>query len=158
MTETISTSGLTLAVIDMQPEGFPYAQWIIGPVVAEILSAKKRGDAIALIRYNLVIAGAIAPAVLNATYGYDRLLRVDKSRVDGSAELLAACETPPAHPTQVFRLCGVCTDECVIETAHGLATRLPQARIEVVKAACESWQGKRFDWSKFARLPNVIPV
>jgi hypothetical protein len=157
MNESCSTPDGILAVIDMQPDGFPYARWITGPVVGEIVQAKQRGDAIALIRYNLVIAGEIAPAVLQATADYGRLLRVNKLRVDGSVELLDACHAAEL-PTSVFRLCGVCTDECVSATAHGLGRMLPQSRIEVVKAACDCWQGKRFDWSQFSKLPNVIPV
>lgn len=146
----------TLVVIDMQPLGFPYARWLIGPVLQQIQRAKALGHGIVLVRYLSSLAGPIAPELINAVAGYDRSRPATKKLPDGSQEILAACATELS--TGRFRLCGVTTDECVTKTAHGLARSCPQSRIEVVKAACDCWQGKRFDWSKFSQLANVIPV
>jgi nicotinamidase-related amidase len=150
-------SDATLVVIDMQPECFIYARWMVKPVLAQMQEAARQGQGIVLVQYAVGLEDAIAPAILQAFRECPRQALAVKTQEDGSDKVLAACLEANLS-TSRFRICGVTTDDCVTKTAHGLALLCPSARIEVIKSACECWQGNRYDWSSFSHLPNVIPV
>jgi nicotinamidase-related amidase len=155
--EAAAGADATLVVIDMQPDCFLYARWMINPVVAQMREAARQGQGVVLVQYVVGLADEIAPQVLQAYTEFSRRALAVKTQEDGSAEVLAAC-MDAGLSTNRFRICGVTTDDCVTRTAHGLARLCPAARIEVIKSACECWQGNRFDWSNFSHLPNVVPV
>jgi hypothetical protein len=145
-------------VIDMQPECFFYARWVLKPVLAQMHEAERQQQGIVLVRYEIAdLDTEIAPDILQAYDQFSRRALATKTQRDGSEQVLAACAEANLC-TSVFRVCGVTTDECITETVHGLARLCPAARIEVIMSACESWQGKRYDWSRFSHLPNVFPV
>lgn len=151
-------SDATLVVVDMQPECFLYARWVIQPVLAQMHEAARLGHGIILVRYEIAdVNTEIAPEIMRAYEQCARRAPATKTKRDGSEEVLAVC-TLANLSKNLFRVCGVTTDECITQTAHGLARLCPTARVEVIKSACESWQGKRYDWSGFAQLPNVVPV
>jgi hypothetical protein len=149
----------TLVVIDMQPDCFLYARWKIKPVCELMRETTRLGQGIVLVPFIIndpKLSLDIAPAVVEAFEACPRRALAPKFQEDGSDKVLAACKQANLS-TNLFRLCGVTTDECVTKTAHGLALLCPSARIEVIKAACEGWQSN-YDWSRFSQHPNVVPV
>ena len=145
----------TLIIIDMQP-GFPLSCSVRRGVEAEILKAIACGWAVVIVEFATDAAGNTHASLLKLLDGYVHYTLVYKTKEDGSDVVLEALQRL-TYPTQLLRICGVMTDICVQQTAAGLATALPAARIEVVKSACTT-AIQPYDWSTFKRPNGLILV
>ncbi|MBX9685047.1 MAG: isochorismatase family protein [Candidatus Obscuribacterales bacterium] len=155
MNNTDAQAKYVLVVIDMQ-YGFRASQSEaqIEAVAAEIEAAIELGRPIVVLEYKKYPATNERLIALLAGR-YDKYAIAVKKDDDGSEELIDACiehEFPGGH----FRVCGVNTHWCVTSTVLGLAEKLDESLIEVVKAACNDEDGN--DWEKFPKLANVVLV
>lgn len=114
-----------------------------------------------IVEFDIECAGSTDPALMSMLAGYPHWKLVKKKAEDGSLEVIesvAEAGMSTACPFPGFRLAGVTTDDCISKTAHGLAQRLPDCLVEVIKDACFNWQGSRFDWSQFSRAANIVLI
>jgi len=156
-----SCSRYTLVVVDMQP-GFKAsldADTLMG-VLDEIRAAMAARMPIIVLQACAEICGNTLDAVINLLRTYDLNLWVVQDKIrrygrdfsgsDGSFEVMEAVEILE-FPSDRFRLCGVNSDVCVFLTAMVLNKELPDARIEIVKRACNTqWVEKDKQWDSWA--------
>ncbi|MGD9680877.1 MAG: hypothetical protein AB7W16_06820 [Candidatus Obscuribacterales bacterium] len=150
-----------LVVIDMQPDGFPLARSVLRQVMQAIAHAMASSWLVLIVEFDIECAGSTDPAIMSMLAGYPRWKLVKKSAEDGSLEVIEAVTEAgmsTVRPFPGFRMAGVTTDDCISKTAHGLARRLPDCSVEVIKDACFNWQGSRFDWSRFSRAANIVLI
>lgn len=157
MKETTIDCGATLApyvlvVVDMQL-GFCASlnEATIDAVAGEIEKAKSAKLPIVILEYAKY--PKTHERLLQMVDGYDKLAIETKPENDGSTELLEAC-IGNEYFQNVYRICGVNTLACVQSTVLGIADRLEDSRVEVVKNACNDETGANV-WHKFAKRPNV---
>lgn len=151
-----------LVVIDMQ-EGFCASrdQRTVYFVKQEILRAKKAGMAIIIVEFDPEAdkMGNTHSEITDLLNGYDRTATVSKSANDGSEEVIEAC-LDNGFWMEDFRICGVNSDACVLETVTGLLERVSSCDITVVQDACNCMTGESNDvWVEdYPSLPvTVIP-
>lgn len=120
-------------------------------VAAEIRSARAANHPIVILEYAKY--PATHERLLQLVEGYDKVAIETKREDDGSEELLEAC-IGNEYFQNVYRVCGVNTLQCVQRTVLGVADRLEDSRIDVVKDACNDEEGSDV-WHKFAHRPNV---
>ncbi len=137
--------GPVLVVMDMQP-GFPASQDAITQwfVKQEVTRAREEGRSIIIVEYDPHEMGETYDSIKSLIEGYDLAKIISKSGDDGSSEILKLCEAK-GFSTQSFRMCGVNSDACLLESIQGLAEKLPQCRITVVQDACNCLTGKNND-------------
>jgi hypothetical protein len=154
-------SRYTLVVVDMQP-GFKAsldADTLMG-VLDEIRAAMAARMPIIVLQTMVDVYGNTLDAVMNLVRTYDDKLWVVQDKIrrykrdfsgsDGSYEVMEAVEVLE-FPGDHFRLCGVNSDVCVFLTAMVLNKELPDARIEIVKRACNTqWVEKAKQWESWA--------
>jgi len=152
MNKTTSTAPYILVVIDMQP-GFRASlnEATIDCVAGEIRAARAANLPIVILEYAKY--PATHERLLQLVEGYENVAIETKREDDGSEELLEAC-IGNEYFQNVYRVCGVNTLQCVQSTVLGVADRLEDSRIEVVKSACNDEEGPNV-WHKFAQRPNV---
>lgn len=141
-----------LVLVDMQA-GFraSLSERTVGAVENEILRALSLKLPIVILEYKKY--PATHERLLAHLEGkYDRYAITTKLDDDGSEELIETC-LEHGFPGGHFRVCGVNTHACVERTVVGLAEKLDESRVDVVKAACNDEDGNR--WAKFPRLANV---
>jgi hypothetical protein len=148
----------TLVIVDMQ------TFWLqqltqeardstLSVVLNEIDDAKAVGAAIILLEY----AGydATHPAIHERLKGYARWEAhpepVLKSSVGGGKEVMKAC-TDRGYSTKRMRLNGIYTDQCVLQTAVGLAAFDNVSVDVVVDACCTTKTG--YNWAAY--LPQLV--
>jgi len=139
----------TLVVVDMQT-GYFHANWVLSEVLADIRDAQCKGWNIILLWYETECGGLVLDQVRAAAPSAPI---VAKNQEDGS-DLVIAAARKKHFTLSHLRVCGVMTDVCVKATANGLAASLPEACIEVRKAACLCCF-TNYDWSTFALHPNI---
>ncbi len=137
--------GPVLVVMDMQP-GFKAAQDAITQwfVKQEVTRAREEGRPVIIVEYDPHEMGETYDSIKSLIEGYDRGIIISKSDDDGSAEILRACEAK-GFMTASFRMCGVNSDACLLETIQALAGKLPLCSITVVQDACNCLTGKAND-------------
>lgn len=141
----VACLGPVLVVMDMQP-GFPAAQDAITQwfVKQEILRAREEGRPIIIVEYDPHEMGHTFESIASLIEGYDLADKIAKSNDDGSAEILKCCNDM-GFPIASFRMCGVNSDACLLESIQGLVDKLPQCRISVPQDACNCLTGKNND-------------
>jgi len=137
--------GPVLVVMDMQP-GFPAAkdaitQWF---VKQEVARAREEGRPVIIVEFDPHEMGHTFDSITELVEGYDLAVVITKSGDDGSTEILAAC-AKKGFSTQSFRMCGVNSDACLLESIQAMAQKLPECRITVVQDACNCLTGKSND-------------
>lgn len=151
------TLGPVLVVIDMQP-GYPASQDAITQwfVKQEIARARQANQLILIVEYHAHEMGETYPAIMELVEGYDRAVVVSKDGDDGSAEILQACAAR-GFSLHSFRMCGVNSDACVLESVQGLVDKQPGCSITVVQDACNCLTGRANDvwYEDFPAIPNV---
>lgn len=159
----------TLVVIDMQPL-FTADSNTISNVVREVMLARQRQNRIIFlwipyfsVFQSEMFAGTY-PAILKAVQGYDQAHWNETTKLiqDGSREVLQTCARKD-FPSKRFRLCGVNTDMCVLDTVKGLlAVNAPRIEaIEVVKDACRTSNSKTDNtkvWQLFPTDPRLTII
>jgi len=152
----------TLVIVDMQP-CFSAANdpQTLDAIAAEILKAKERRMPIVTLEIDCFSPmqdernPRTHKRLRKLLEGYS-LHRMEEKRFnDGSWAVLYALDRFDVEP-RCFRVCGVNTDACILDTVLGLAKKLPKGRIFVVKDACNS-SHNRDCWDKFTP-PNVFVV
>lgn len=116
--------------------------------IREITLAMERQAGILFLEFNMfgeTLPDVVAP-VMQARY--KRSITAIKDERDGSVFVRKAVQDR-AFYSEWFRVVGVNTDQCVLETVRGIRAWFPQARIEVVADACES------DWNHQAGLMEI---
>ena len=146
----------TLVIVDMQSRGFPLARSAMRGVKREVENAMARGWHIIVVEYDLECAGETDSDLLLLLSGYARWHRVKKAQEDGSKEVVEHC-AEHGLSTEMFRIVGVMTDECVAKTASGLVGLLSGCTVEVVKSAC-ACAFSRYDWNTFPQHQRILPV
>ncbi len=131
--------------MDMQP-GFKASQDAITQwfVKQEVTRAREEGRPIIIVEFDAHEMGETYESIKSLAEGYDRAVTISKSSDDGSKEILKACEAK-GFSTQTFRMCGVNSDACLLESIQGLVEKLPECRITVVQDACNCLTGKAND-------------
>lgn len=137
--------GPVLVVMDMQP-GFTAAQDAITKwfVKQEVTRAREEGRPIVIVEYDPHEMGETFDDIRALVEGYELAVIITKGDDDGSAEILHICEKK-GFPIASFRMCGVNSDACLLESIQGLADKLPECSITVVQDACNCLTGKTND-------------
>ncbi len=137
--------GPVLVVMDMQP-GFPAAQDAITQwfVKQEVTRAREEGRPIIIVEYDPHEMGHTYESIKVLLEGYENTDTITKSTDDGSSEILKCCRDK-GFSTLDFRMCGVNSDACLLESIQGLVEKLPQCRITVPQDACNCLTGKNND-------------
>lgn len=159
-----SSSKQALVVVDMQ-KGFLCKdgtdeligvcwQELVDDVELLVLKAVKAGWYIFVLEYERY--GSTLWQINRHLQEYPLALKVRKDCCDGSSQLLKA---EGAVTASRYMVCGVYADQCVRETAVGLASRLREAQVNVVSSACLPWSGGRdFSWTSFPTTTNLHVV
>jgi nicotinamidase-related amidase len=145
----------TLVVIDMQPS-FTSAKDpdVVASVAREIIEAKSNQASIIFLEY--VCCFPTLKGLLNLARGYKNKYRLTKEEDDGSLEILKHVKRHRNRiNTKEFRVCGVNTDYCVLETVSGMLNKLPDSKIKLVKDACGTDGSNKFNWRKFIKHKNL---
>lgn len=148
LTTAVRFPGTVLVVVDMQP-GYPAAldgltQWF---VKQEIMRHLEQNLPILLVEFDAHEMGETFDGIKSLIDGYSRGRIISKRGDDGSTEILKACLQFGFSPDS-FRICGVNSDACVLETVQGLVAKYPTCRITVPQDACNCLTGKSNDvWS-----------
>jgi nicotinamidase-related amidase len=156
----------TLVVIDMQPL-FTADNITISNVAREVRLARQRQNKIIFLwipyfsAFQADLFAGTYPSILKAVQGYERAHWNETTKLiqDGSREILQTCARKD-FPSKRFRLCGVNTDMCVLDTVKGLlAVNTPRIEaIEVVKDACRTSNSKTDNtkvWQLFPLDPRL---
>lgn len=147
-----------LVVIDMQ-DGFSASndQRTISFVKQEILRAKQTGMAIVIVEFDPKEMGSTHREIMDLLIDYERCTTVSKDKDDGSEEILEAC-LDNGFWMEDFRICGVNSDACVLDTVTGLLERIPSCEITVVQDACNCSTGNDNDvWREdYPSLPVTV--
>ena len=81
--------------------------------------------------------GPTLPKLTKLTRNYKNVSYVSKRDWDGSSQTIEAL-TKLGIEHRTFKVCGVYTECCVSATARGLADRIADAKVEVIRSACWS--------------------
>ncbi len=149
---TVGNGSYTLVIVDMQPR-FHTSQKraTLYAVEREIQRAKELNNPIVVLEYDDY---GLTDTRLTDAIGSYRLCRTCvKTDDDGSKEVLEACDNE-GYTTERFRVCGVNTHACVQSTVSGLAKKVRDCIVEVVKAACND--SPENDWAGFKLRKNVV--
>jgi nicotinamidase-related amidase len=149
----IDLTGKVLVVVDMQP-GYGKSM-TPGVIDAVELLVRKARQADSLVVFLEFCDEPTLPRLIRQVRAYDQFVVEQKNRCDGSDEVLDACARG-LYDTNAFVVCGVDTDDCVLQTAHNLAYQLPGSQVDVVREACGQEEGN--NWDKFPRAPNLDVV
>lgn len=145
----------TLVVIDMQPS-FSGAKNpdVVASVAREIIETKLNHGSIIFLEYKNCFP--TLNGLLNLAKGYRNKYRLRKEINDGSYEILKHLKR---HRNRInseeFRVCGVNTDYCVLETVSGMLNKLPDSKIKLVKDACGTESSDKFNWRCFLKHKNL---
>jgi nicotinamidase-related amidase len=153
-------SEYTLVVVDMQSD-FRAANdpATIAAVEKEILEAVRLHQSVVVLEiayFSPLDEQGLKPthrSLMSHLKGYDRVAVRQKIYSDGSRHVLNTC-SEQGYSRSRFRVCGVNTDACVVETAVGLAKAEPTSTVEVLQGACNT-TSQTVDWQKFLVEPNV---
>lgn len=156
----------TLVIIDMQ-SGFhtANAHRTISNVIKQVKRAKKFKENILVVEYlPHVNYEATRPEIMRSIGSYPHI-KVYKYRDDGSQPILEACKYH-SYPTDIFRVCGVNTNACILDTLKGLFRRNKTSKLEVVPAACNGHYGNdifdkftiKYKVTCIGRTPSKDPV
>lgn len=150
-----------LVVIDMQDKfRASNDQQTIYFVKQEILRAKQLGMAVIIVEFDPHEMGSTHREITDLLEGYDRAVTITKTANDGSEEIIEAC-LDNGFWMEDFRVCGVNSDACVLETVTGLLGRVSSCQITVIQDACNCLVGADNDvWREdYPSLPiTVIPL
>lgn len=151
-TAACKSSSYVLLVVDMQA-GFRASmqEATINAVETEIRRAIESKQAIVVLEYAKY--PATHERLLRLLAGYDRYVIETKLDDDGSSEVIEACLFN-RYSGEAFRVCGVNALACVKATVLGIAEKLDESKIDVVKAACND-DDKPGQWSSFPRRKNI---
>lgn len=138
----------TLVVVDMQPL-YTADSTTINNVAREVRLARQRQNKIIFLwipyfsAFQAELFAGTYPAILNAVHGYDHNNWNETTKLiqDGSHEVIQTC-TKKHFQSKRFRLCGVNTDMCVLDTVKGLLTIPTVEAVAVVKDACRTTNSK----------------
>lgn len=138
-----TSAGSALVVVDMQDDFLPDL-----PRTDRTTQAVLRLIQLAIIAQRPIIilelenASPTQPALLDAMASYALWRRKTKSRCDGSAQVLEACEDLEVMPEQ-FIVCGVSFNACVEDTSHGLLQKCPTSRVAIIFRATNAYPGNK---------------
>ena len=110
-----------LVLIDLQPAFLDDENPIIGAVISEIRSAKKKGQPIIVVE--LEGYGRTYGCVMDLLWGYERKIVVSKQHRDGSSSIIDALEKMGVQNCSSMVICGVYLDQCVYETAASISNK-----------------------------------
>lgn len=135
-----------LLLIDIQPE-FSAAKRIIKPVLKEVYKAIQNQRTIFCLEFGPVPTYAKIKKLLKS---YPLTCNLQKWDDDGSASVLYEMVR---HRFDHFRVCGVNSDICVLDTVLGIRKK-SNIPIVIVRKACATYNSS-WSWDKFPRLENV---
>lgn len=138
----------TLVVVDMQPL-YTADSTTISNVTREVRLARQRQNKIIFLwipyfsAFQAELFAGTYPAILKAVHGYDPNNWSETAKLiqDGSREVFQTCAKKHIQSKR-FRLCGVNTDMCVLDTVNGLLANPTVEAIAVVKDACRTTNSK----------------
>jgi nicotinamidase-related amidase len=126
----------TLVVVDMQDK-------FVASRAPKVQEACKRAVAKAIQQRATIVFvefdnyGPTIPKLTKLTKGYPNVMHVSKGDWDGSSQALKALKDRGVEYRK-FKVCGVYTECCVAATAKGIADRVANSRVEVIRSACWS--------------------
>lgn len=131
----------TLVVVDMQ---FSFSASrnpkTIRNCEKQILQAMKNKCPIIFLEFKDY--GPTLPELATLVESYNKAYFLTKSENDGSEEVLELLKKKRL-PRRTFKVCGVNTDFCVLETVSGLLCRFKRSNIAVIKSACNTIYSNR---------------
>jgi len=154
--ETSLVMPSVLVVIDMQP-GYPASQDAVTQwfVKQEILRQSERNLPVLLVEFDAHEMGETFESIRCLVESYEHGHIIDKRSSNGSAEILSACRRLQL-PSEAFRICGVNSDACVLETVQGLLSAHSTCLITLPQDACNCLTGKSNSiWQYFQSLARV---
>lgn len=144
----------TLVVVDMQAKfDTANAPNVRANVAREIKEAMKHDAGIVFLEYFSM--GPSLPELVDLTIGYQKTYTIIKHSNSGSAE----CEKIVSHyglSNKHFKVVGVNTSYCVMETVKGLNILYKESIIDVVQDACNCMNDDHYAISDMAALGRVI--
>jgi nicotinamidase-related amidase len=154
----------TLVVVDMQPF-YTTDTATISSVAREVSLARQRNNHVIFLTVPYLSPlqdkpfKPTYPEILDQVEGYqqDHWQESEKLFQDGSRNVLNACAWKH-FPSNRFRVCGVNTDLCVLDTVKGLLAYPTVEAIEVVKDACHTTNEETDNikvWKLFPANPRL---
>jgi len=126
----------SLIVVDLQKE-FTAANNISTINACQNLLIQAMEDNATIIFLEFIGCGRTMETIYDLVDNYYNIYVLKKPSCDGSSyikKLTASFEIPTMH----FKVCGVNTDACVLDTVLGLSHSYPDAVVEVIESACNS--------------------
>ncbi|MDR3617696.1 MAG: isochorismatase family protein [Candidatus Obscuribacterales bacterium] len=120
-------------------------QRLIDKVSREFERAVQRGDNIILL-YST--QWQTISEIADKGGDYQCLHKRRKSDQSGAKDVFAVTQEQ-SLPVESFRLCGVHSDLCVLNTAVNLTVLFPSAKVEVIKDACDTHNDAKYKWSDY---------
>jgi len=130
----VNTPKKTLIIIDMQESFVSSADRIAGTVCGLVRHAKKEQWPIIIVE--ITFSGkTLQPILEEIGPSYELVARVQKSKMDGGAEIIECIEelSWPLHTV----VCGVYGDQCVSHTVSGLFENSSLVEVDVVTDAVD---------------------
>lgn len=126
----------TLVIIDMQ-ECFDVDtnSKLVDNVIREIDEAKRNKKSVILVKY--AGCGPSLSKITKRLSKYNKLIKVTKRINDGSIEICKSIADKSKVCKDYFKVCGVNTNACVLQTVTGLTNKFPNATVEVIADACD---------------------
>lgn len=149
----------TLVVVDMQPCFYASNnEKVLQNVVCQCLLARKYNWGIVILEYEgRGKAWKTHFQITKSLEGYKKVVVKRKLESDGSLKVRKACQENQFCMTH-FRICGVNTLACVIETVEGLQRLFKRSTLEVMRNACnDSYFCDNSIWKQFPRKVILRP-
>lgn len=138
-----------VVVIDLQPHfAASCDKRLLANAERELRRARENNWPVMVVEY--AGYGKTHDCLRNVLKGYKPKKVVTKSMDDGSNDIIGHCDQLE-WPKEHFIVFGVNANACVRQTVDGLSGKLPLAKIEVIKDACN----QDYQWKTFVPGPNV---
>jgi hypothetical protein len=146
---------VSLIVSDVQRCFGSCTEALLQAVERQVKLAIQRHWWIIVLEYDSCNRGRTHERILKLLEGYDRWTWWDKGRVNGGGPQVEMSCFDFRFASNVFRVVGVNTDECNIDTITGVLRRFPRSLIRVIREACNTDSGRDDPWEKYPNVPNL---
>lgn len=130
---------------------------LVDAVERQVKLAISRRWNIIVLEYDSCNRGRTDARILKLLESYDpcRWTWWDKGRCNGGGPQVTMSCDDFRYNSAVFRVVGVNTDECNLDTITGILWRFPRSLIRVIREACNTDSGHDDPWEKYPKVPNL---
>jgi hypothetical protein len=146
---------VSLIISDVQRCFGSCTEALLDAVERQVKLAMQRRWWIIMLEYDSANRGRTHERILNLLKGYERMIWWDKGRATGGGAQVEMSCFDFRYPSHVFRVVGINTDECNLDTINGVLARFPRAVIRTIKEACNTDSGSPDPWQKYPNVPNL---